>query len=55
MIESAHSSILEPDNTDVVEHMKNNIRDIEHTPTGTALDPDDSYPDDTDYDGLSQS
>ena len=55
MIETAHSSIPEPDNTDVVEHMKNEISDLEHAPTGSALDPLDSYPDDSEYDGLSQS
>ena len=55
MIESAHSSLPEPDHTAVVEDMRNKISDLEHTPTGTALDPDDGHEDDTDYGGLSQS
>ena len=54
MTESAHSSLPEPDNTAAVEHMRKKIDDLEHTPTGNALDPDDS-PDGVDYDDLSQS
>ena len=56
MIESTHSSLPEPDNTEVVEDMRKKISDLEHTPTGGALDLDpDGDQADTACCGLSQS
>jgi len=55
MIESAHSSLPEPDNTAAVQHMKQKISALEHSPSGRALNPADNDAIDVDYGGLSQS
>ena len=42
MAETAHTSLPEPDNTRIVEHMRQQVLTLEHAPTGGVFGPEDT-------------